>query len=393
MAGTENTHNVAGVSEREMYLDRLLRDPRIAELITQKAERLHQNWADKHTVTFRKELAAKNEQNQHFHRRIKEIENTLHNTQVDHETCVRELRKTKKDLSERTKKYHDAYQAWQETTAELERMNPSVTIFEVDDGTMTSNWYSMSYLIRTITTTYFSHTFDPSRIQIQAQESLKVISPLYRNFLSQEGYSEYIFQALIWDCICEMVLQHPTLVFEGGVGRPAAYLIESLSKAVNKDPTAQKEYHEWRSRTGDLLDTHFGVEKQRQEQIATRLFNALRPFIPDTCRDSAGVQRFLSDIAVKATKLARIFAKVRPAYKCMRSQEDLVYGMKFDSSWMEAIESRPGCLVSLIVSPALIRWGDSEGEDYDQHEVLASARVLCLTKPKPQSDDKNVVQK
>jgi len=61
-------------------------------------------------------------------------------------------------------------------------------------------------------------------------------------------------------------------------------------------------------------------------------------------------------------------------------------GHVFDPEWMEdasgmeddADDDVRGKMVGAVAFPAVVKWGDEKGENYEKRTVIFRARVLCL---------------
>jgi hypothetical protein len=97
--------------------------------------------------------------------------------------------------------------------------------------------------------------------------------------------------------------------------------------------------------------------------------------------DDRSAKRGLEDIVKLAVLLDLDFKKQKSVFKLsqwLNISSDAQHGYKFDPLDMEEHRGRPPeKSVELVIEPALIKYGNSDGENYHEKTVLVKAQVSC----------------
>jgi hypothetical protein len=179
---------------------------------------------------------------------------------------------------------------------------------------------------------------------------------------------------------------------------------KSASSNHSKDTleTRLKEYHTWRAKTTQLLlaqrrppdHTMHG----RINELVNKLSSDLQPFANSKSLEDK-FNSLLKDIVTDAVDLDSKMKTQKAIFTPkLYSKEGWGFGFPFDSSSMDEIlvstesadeskDTQNPLPVELVVSPALLKEGNSMAEEYQTHHVLVNAQVICtqlvLTMGKP----------
>ena len=121
--------------------------------------------------------------------------------------------------------------------------------------------------------------------------------------------------------------------------------------------------------------------QEKQEEYACHLARLALEVIGRYCRDpDEGVLEHLTDIIMKSVDIDQDIGKqaARIDLAFLASEDPI----GFDAGYMETerrgAASLPGQRVDLVVAPALVRQGESTGEDFEVQTLLLKMEVACL---------------
>ncbi|KAI3324386.1 hypothetical protein HD806DRAFT_522176 [Xylariaceae sp. AK1471] len=286
-----------------------------------------------------------------------------------------------KDLEKKTEECDKLREHWQAAIEELSELKSTPQAFTVDDPTMMSKWKQLKYNIKNLAIVHLNNVVALDRLTKKDDDALAAVSRLYRAFLTTEGQTHYLFQAFVWKFISDKLLDRPAAVWR----KKYASSTETLLRAGQSEcgavvlrhtllrliivTTAQsmEEYHAWRAQTGEIL------YKERKfddaEAIKRQLTLSIRPFISE--KDTFAVCQALEGIIDQARDIAVIFNRSRSDYQIKCTQQ----GQRFDDQTMEKLGQKHMERVGMSISPALLKFGNSKGEMYDDRIVLAKSLV------------------
>ncbi|KAI8952992.1 hypothetical protein F4801DRAFT_576974 [Xylaria longipes] len=282
-----------------------------------------------------------------------------------------ELRDLKKALDEKAAECDRIREHWQAAIGELSDLKSSKQIFMVDDAEMVSKWNQLQYGIKNLARTYLHDPISPKRLAQKQRALLKSVSPLYQEYLSAKGQVHLLFQSLLWMQITESILLKPTNVW----GDNLSVAFDILLKVGQK---SKEDYHSWRAQTGGIIQDARGTDNQTERQLKSMIYSTIAPFIlKETLSDERHgtiIHRSIERIVDKAIDIAVIFNQSRCVYRLRR----VIHRERFSPRTMEFDEECNAPQVDLMISPGLLKYGNSKGEDYDQRLVLAKSHVCIL---------------
>jgi hypothetical protein len=157
------------------------------------------------------------------------------------------------------------------------------------------------------------------------------------------------------------------------------------------------EYYHWRAQTYSLLVKGLGrntqsklVAKYMTDQagaIAKKIRQLLRPY---ETGESPTMRRDLHNIVACAGLLDLDFRRQKADFRVVARLHSNTQGRnQFDAELMETLETTNTSkqIVDVVVEPALIRWGDVDGENYHERKVLVKANVYCARLRKDKGRD------
>jgi|GEM_PF-5589386 len=133
----------------------------------------------------------------------------------------------------------------------------------------------------------------------------------------------------------------------------------------------------------------YDLNRERLLGIAGSLEDSLRPYESDAFAEGRcdSMQKLVEQAACLDADLAqsrasfRIFMRSPDEMKprATRPKGQLLYGFDYKAEWMEDDQSRAAKrgLVELILSPTVLKFGDSDGRNYEHYLVMLRARVVC----------------
>ncbi|GAW13739.1 hypothetical protein ANO14919_031280 [Xylariales sp. No.14919] len=299
----------------------------------------------------------------------------------EHQTRMK-LRDIKHALDKKTEECDEIREHLQAVVGELNDLKSSKQNFVVDDAEMTAKWKGLQYAIKNLSRTHLYNLVPLNQLTSNQVEVLKSVSPLYQQILSTEGQVHLLFQSLIWTVIARGILQHPTTVW-------GEDLFMAVRTVLNVKWNSTEARHAWRAQTGQIIQGAEGVYEGQKTYLIRDLRKIIWSFIPREQRSNNTRKlifcRATRDIVDKAIELAVIFNQSR----CEYSVQMVTHWERFESVLMEYSEECEAPRVDLMVSPALVKCGNSQGEHYDRWLVLAKSHVHSFNQTPQEGEDED----
>lgn len=267
----------------------------------------------------------------------------------------------------------------------------------VDDAEMVSKWNQLQYAIKNFARTYLYNPISPKCLTQKQGALLESVSPLCKEFLSTEGQVHLLFQSLVWMYITERILMNPTKIwgktFSGAFDtllkirhsklHPNTYVPILLNILID----SKEDYHSWRAQTGGIIQNARGTSNTMARDLKREMYSIIAQFIPKNAladkRHGDIIHRSVERIVDKAIEIAVIFNQSRCLYRLRR----VVHRERFSPTAMEYGEECDAPQVDLMISPGLLKFGNSKGEDYDQRLVLVKSHVCTLKRDTEEEED------
>ncbi|KAI0442707.1 hypothetical protein F4803DRAFT_575272 [Xylaria telfairii] len=286
---------------------------------------------------------------------------------------------------------------WQSAIGELSDLKSSKQVFMVDDAEMISKWNQVQYSIKNLAMIYLRTPISPKHLTQEQEALLRPVSPLYQEFLSTKGQAHLLFQSLVWMHVTEEILWNPTRVW----GEPVSGAFRTLLNVgpgklhrnsyrtyfLNIITESKKDYHTWRAETGGIIQNTRGISNSRTNNLKAGMEWVVVQFISkETLADKRHrdiIRRSVVRIIDKAIEIAVIFNQSRCFYDLRR----VVHREPFSPTSMEYNEECDASHVDLMISPGLVKFGNSKGEHYDQRLVLVKSHVCTLKQDTEEEED------
>ncbi|KAJ2991946.1 hypothetical protein NUW58_g2337 [Xylaria curta] len=291
-----------------------------------------------------------------------------------------ELRNIQQALEEKTEECTKIRDHWQAAVGELSDLKSSKQTFMVDDAEMAAKWSQLQYSIKNFARTYLRNLVNVGLLTQYQTTLIKAVSPVYQQFLETEGEVHLLFQSMLWMLITDEILRDPTVVWGEQFSAAFKMLLQTC-------PQSEEQYHNWRADTGQMIQNGRGIDNETYRHLQREISNRITQFVPkEKSSDKKHreiILRNISGIIDKAFELAVIFNQSRCKYRVRK----VAYRETFRPEMMDHSEERDVPQVGLMVSPVLIKYGNSKGENYDQRLVLAKS-YICSLKPGNQKTEK-----
>ncbi|RYP44142.1 hypothetical protein DL768_009377 [Monosporascus sp. mg162] len=254
----------------------------------------------------------------------------------------------KKALEEKEKEYEAMRSSLDEALGEIEQLRTTDRTFTViDDGAVVSQWKELKFLVRNLAQQHFDRPIKLPLPSPQDEQDFDLISTVYPDIVGRGQYVSSFFQASIWRFLTVNVLE---------------------------SPSREKRYHALRAHVCKVLHENSEIDKNRIKSLARRLNARVHQF--DSVRQEPSLETVLTKIITKVSELAATFAQAKAAYRACGLYNGSI--AMFSDEWMETagdkVTNRPG--IDLIITPALVKYGNSDGENYNEYMVLVKADVF-----------------
>lgn len=279
---------------------------------------------------------------------------------------------------------------WVEATEELEQLQKTGKKFHVDDDSVVSVWNSLAYKIRNLSSKASMRkgtSFAPTSEQLQA------FGCTFHDFEKYfPSHAKILFEQCIWSELGP-ILFAPSKIWSyefGGTvasitrsilrknSTPALLIVLTTNIMQTGHPSSTEaevnRCHEWRAETNHLLHDNCEKLDKMDEEKQGRLIQGLCLLIKQWSADF-GHEELITDlrgILHNLVEFCSITARANAAYVPFTLQRNISHNMQFKDDCMEfrAMTSPERGVVDLIVSPGLAKYGNSDGENYHQREIL-----------------------
>ncbi|KAM0813537.1 hypothetical protein AB5N19_13532 [Seiridium cardinale] len=282
------------------------------------------------------------------------------------------------ELDEKNDECNQVRTRWQKAVAELAQLKSAEKPFAVDDESVRSKWRSLDYAIRNLSTQAFkSHGSRPSLPQDVTDDFLS-ISRNYAFYLSSKDHVSLLFRAAIWLHVSEGILCAPFQIWGNDVGNSFTVMSNAMKDCRDKTPNLETDYHAWRTATAKYLHQNHQVKQDVIDRMVEIICSRYSPLA--TGHSHEGLEIALRSIGSAAVELALIFARSRANFFLVTHDqiENGKTSCKDNAEYMDVVKDVFGDgKIDLLVSPALIKRGDSDGDCYEECTVLAKGSVCC----------------
>ncbi|KAJ1329359.1 PTB domain-containing engulfment adapter protein 1 [Microdochium nivale] len=236
----------------------------------------------------------------------------------------------------------------------------------VTAGHATARFTSLREAVRQISTTYFNEPRDLAKGPVPPQHAkiLEKLSPNWRSFLADQGYSSYLFRALIWRYLDEFMFKKPESIWDANVGPAMAHI---ANKICDKD-----EALKWRLGTAETLHATAYFDMPTLENLAQIIISSTEWYLAKD-EDKPKLALSVAGIVTLGAQMSSIIC--RSSFAVMMSTfpgGDMIHGFEPAHKTMEVRHQLRGKnIVDLMVTPCLIA-GDLKG-----YTVLEKAEVMC----------------
>ncbi|POS71893.1 hypothetical protein DHEL01_v209712 [Diaporthe helianthi] len=241
-----------------------------------------------------------------------------------------------------------------------------------DDSFITSLFSPLSYSITTFAT--YNFRGKPYKCPQKAEHKAffeTLTSGDYRDYLTGKhtGAKERIVRALIWNKLTTTLLEAPLEAFNSS------------------------QFHAWRAMTAQFLfanytgPTPWGKNGTRRQEFIKDTADMICKFAATDEREA--LEEALDEIAEHAYQLAKAMARSGAHWACTMKEPNTnkLHGFKIKTSlmvdeelWNEEDATSKSVMVDLVVAPMLLKYGNSNGQDFGNCRVVERAKVV--TKPK-----------
>lgn len=154
-------------------------------------------------------------------------------------------------------------------------------------------------------------------------------------------------------------------------------------------PDAKEEFYAWRALTGNFLAKNYkrsaswGEGGDEREEFVDEMASLLLDH--SVVKVVAELEAALEGIAEHAFRLATAMATSRACWICSMKGPAVkeLHGFKIKTDLMDDVDlwdedegNGKSETVDLVKTPMLLKYGNSDGEDYDQYRVFKKAAVV-----------------
>ncbi|RYP56853.1 hypothetical protein DL771_011557 [Monosporascus sp. 5C6A] len=269
-------------------------------------------------------------------------------------------------LEEKEKEYEAMRASLHEALGEIEQLRSAARTFaEVDDDTIVSQWKELKFLILNLARRRFNRPIKLDLLSPQHVEDFRVVSAVYPDIVVRRQCISSFFQAFIWRFLVHHVLNSPSNIWGNRLGD---VIDESYKNSQ------EKQYHALRAQVYKVVHENSEIDENRIGSLTQFLNARVHQF--DFVRQGPSLESILTKIITKASELAATFAQAKAAYGAYGGRQG--GNANFSDRWMETTGEKVtnSRRINLMITPALMKSGNSDGENYNGFTVLDKADVF-----------------
>lgn len=261
-------------------------------------------------------------------------------------------------------------QRWRAVSRELNDLKTSNQSLVVDDAEITAKWKQLQSEIKNLARTPFRGVTFPEGLTSKHEGVLASVDPPSRHFFETMEQTDILFECLLWDYIAATIFSPPTMVWG-----------EEISEAFDtfKANMDEKGYRIWRAQTAGLLQVKTSsIGTEAELHMKSGLSSLTADCIPEevfrNTEHADVIRRSVDGIVGQAIELAVIFNRSRCDYRL----EPVADRKCFRPEHREHAGELAAHHFDLMISPALVKYGDAGGGKHDQSRLLAESQLYCL---------------
>ncbi|KAK7961950.1 uncharacterized protein PG986_002775 [Apiospora aurea] len=313
----------------------------------------------------------------------------------EHEATAKEHEATKKEY-EATIQEHEAtiqalQQKWQQAETELEALKQQSSLKlssseDIDDKIILEGFKLLAARIKNMAKVYFSSGPLSKTANGDNKKLFDRIAFEWGNkYLKEPARKQYFIEAVIWHQLIDSFLGRPLAIWSRVMGENLRQLHQKIW--VPSQVENLQSYHSLRVQLAEVFlqvhgrNGHYLGNRDTAAANKAELVNGLKEILKNYIYDVQRCQQELRIIVDKAVDLAYSMAMAKAQYDVRLSStlySDVYHGFTIEPASMRnfVVEDCEDEEVELVISPALLKFGTSEGEDYGSSIVLVRARVI-----------------
>lgn len=344
---------------------------------------------------------------QDSHTRIQELEALVR----EQEATASKQEATIKEQAANNQEYEstieELQQKWQQAETELEALKQQSSLKlasseDIDDKTVLEAFQTLASRIKNITSVHFS---GGPLYKSASSERRELFDRMAKNwgqeYLKEPARKQFFFEAVIWHRLLDKLLCCPLTIWSKSMGENLRQLHKTIWRKLeillfrcdtaNTLIVEKSEqlpiYHSMRLQVAEVFlqvhkrDGFYLGKKDTATTNRGKLVEELEELLGSYTYVIQRCQHDLKIIVDKAIELAYTMAMAKAHYAVRMSRvlyDVTLHGFNFKPVSMFNIvdpEYEAG-VVDLVVSPTLVKFGTSEGEDYGRGVILKRSRVI-----------------
>ncbi|RSL47810.1 hypothetical protein CEP54_013211 [Fusarium duplospermum] len=297
------------------------------------------------------------------------------------ELDYRSLQSRNEELEE---SYAELWKEWKELGEELSDLRANhQPLGQLQDKDLIQSAEQLRYNISNLSLQWpGDRTMRNTPREVQYLPYLQSVTPGYRTLLNDPDRRPQIIEAFIWRVLTGEVFGR--FHWAGEIAPSVGDLGNWLASISESDPSRSSDLRMWTSKTTELLlealvdqeQEPSGYLERLKRGIVGRVLKVLG--VPENSKQ--GIVRQLHDILDGALELDKEFSQQVAEWEWHYAEADCEERLVYDQNLMvldELPKKKGQRVVKLVVSPALIRRGDTNGKNYDQETIGMKMGVSC----------------
>ncbi|KAI1871174.1 uncharacterized protein JN550_004619 [Neoarthrinium moseri] len=248
------------------------------------------------------------------------------------------------------------------------------------DSDITERWRKLSWNMRQHVS---SNVVMPSKYPVYGESRLAVlnkITPTYTLFLRSKNDRIDLAQAVIWDYLANYVFASRTCSSWGYGSGKFSDQLKPMTDSVSAGHRQDRNFHLWRSQTAALLASY--AKPDDVQSHARKLVEDIEKDLKHLLQNwGSCLRKQLFGLVMDAIQLDVELSQQKSWWFCEYpgvSDRRHRYDIEFQGGLMKAVNGNideGATHVTLMVSPALMKAGNSAGDNYNTIEVIVECSV------------------
>ncbi|KZL68691.1 hypothetical protein CT0861_03820 [Colletotrichum tofieldiae] len=267
---------------------------------------------------------------------------------------------------------------------------------KISDSAIKSSWRTMAYNIQSLVTNILPGCPSQNDLNHHGHEGNEKSCAVCHfdaaqlKLLQDDDVRPSVVEKLVWDAVTRRILNHDTFgLGKSWAGAPGSMLSILFNSLLNVPWTKSNpsKLLRWKAESAAMIDRALGIDDKELDKAVSEESMGLRKFIPRGCPNSKTARhdlyQGLREIFKEAIEIHRVLMQSRAHFYLDQVETPATrgnmghYNPEFHEAEVWGAELSEKSTVILGISPSLVKVGNADGGNYDKHNRLTKASVIC----------------